>query len=1210
MKRLKFKTHQSTLLFSLLALAIFTGTMQAAQLQVNNATIALACNSITGPGASATVVVKPVTALTASNTIVIAAITAPTGITVSPNTSQTLNATNGGAGGLGITYTFTAAASCTSFTTGSTTFKFKIGTADDVSVAITTTLNPASNLTVSASSIALTCIYNAGYTLPTVQTVNVTAGSATTVTMGSAPSWLAVGALANAGATPTSFTVGANANCNNLPVGTNNSATLHLVHSTASAMTDKTVAVSLKVVSPTTLLATPSTASLTYAKGSGSPGFADVVVKTGSGTAFFSVDTASLPIWLTADIMSGQVSTTQTKSIRFSSTSVADTLAPGSYKQVVHLKVANQDDYLVTVYLQVNSAAAKLTVSEGQTRNSNWVVGQNVPTAMITMVSSGSAIPYSITTGGPLQPSIDKSLRNGLAYSFGTPVPVTFSADAFSAAQAGSVITGTVSITWGNPSATTVVTFNITVQSPAATLTDITPAALPMLSPGATTTVFLTGTGFIPSTDPSVKTRVGIYNSGFVANANLAANVINPSNIAVTITVPAATDTVLPFGIANGGTVTLAVCNPNGATCIAGANSYKSFSIGDKPNISTITSASSFIQVLPGDTQTVAPYDMVSIFGFNFCPTCGSSQVLYGTPDATTLRYPTILAPDIANPGQGLVNPTNGLKVGFYTHNAVLPTTPIAWAPILFATNNQINLVVPGAVTPSTQVDVYVSFDTKVGNVVTTKTSLVSVLNVVKSNPGVFTIGSDGQGDGAILDQGYAVVGANNPAAARKTLSNSDAISIYMTGLGVPDSDVASPTTFWDKDCTDTATYVSSNSISPSLDGQVVLRSLIPGGKLFAPCFKQSSVIVPSVKIGNVTANVLYAGWVADSIAGLYQVNVQLPSTVGTFTLPDSSTITNITAPTQLPIVVKANNISSQPGVTVWVAPRLKVDPPADSALTGKVGAQWPNTNNSVVASDGASSNYTYAVTGGLLPAGLALNPTTGAITGVPAANTAGAYVITVTATDTAQIPVTGSVTFTLTVTGGLVMTPSGNNTAGTFGTPSAISAAITPTGGTYPYHFAITNPVALPKEMTIDDLTGVVSISDLTPAGTFTITITATDSTPGTHLTGSITFDVVVNFKMTNTAPVAGTNAADVLTTVTATGNSGTIIYTLDPASVTAGFAINSSTGAVTVGTATSANSGNITVTATDSVTKATGASNLAKGFGTGNKTIAVTVN
>jgi hypothetical protein len=122
-----------------------------------------------------------------------------------------------------------------------------------------------------------------------------------------------------------------------------------------------------------------------------------------------------------------------------------------------------------------------------------------------------------------------------------------------------------------------------------------------------------------------------------------------------------------------------------------------------------------------------------------------------------------------------------------------------------------------------------VSFDTKVGNVVTTKTSLVSVANVVKSNPGVFTIGSDGQGDGAILDQGYAVVGINNPAAARKTLSNSDAISIYMTGLGVPDSDVASPTTFWDKDCTDAATYVSSNGISPSLDGQVVLRSLIPG---------------------------------------------------------------------------------------------------------------------------------------------------------------------------------------------------------------------------------------------------------------------------------------------------------------------------------------------------------------------------------------------
>ena len=84
----------------------------------------------------------------------------------------------------------------------------------------------------------------------------------------------------------------------------------------------------------------------------------------------------------------------------------------------------------------------------------------------------------------------------------------------------------------------------------------------------------------------------------------------------------------------------------------------------------------------------------------------------------------------------------------------------------------------------------------------------------------------------------------------------------------------------------------------------------------------------------------------------------------------------------------------------------------------------------------------------------------------------------------------------------------------------------------------------------------------------------------------------------------------ADVLTTVTATGNSGTIIYTLDAASLTKGFLINASSGAVTQGTAVAADSGNITVTATDSVTKATGASNLAKGFGTGSKTIAVTVN
>jgi uncharacterized protein (TIGR03437 family) len=74
---------------------------------------------------------------------------------------------------------------------------------------------------------------------------------------------------------------------------------------------------------------------------------------------------------------------------------------------------------------------------------------------------------------------------------------------------------------------------------------------------------------------------------------------------------------------------------------------------------------------------------------------------------------------------------------------------------------------------------------------------------------------------------------------------------------------------------------------------------------------------------------------------------------------------------------------------------------------SGVVGAAY----NQVVSASPASS-YTFAVTAGALPAGLSLNPTTGAITGTPAA--AGAANFTITATGPG--PCSGSQAYTLTI--------------------------------------------------------------------------------------------------------------------------------------------------------------------------------------------------
>ena len=72
-----------------------------------------------------------------------------------------------------------------------------------------------------------------------------------------------------------------------------------------------------------------------------------------------------------------------------------------------------------------------------------------------------------------------------------------------------------------------------------------------------------------------------------------------------------------------------------------------------------------------------------------------------------------------------------------------------------------------------------------------------------------------------------------------------------------------------------------------------------------------------------------------------------------------------------------------------------------------------------MTATEGTPS-YRYAVTSGVLPAGLTLAPTTGIISGLPAANTAGSYAVTITATDSANVPLTGTYSMTITVAGGL----------------------------------------------------------------------------------------------------------------------------------------------------------------------------------------------
>jgi len=146
-------------------------------------------------------------------------------------------------------------------------------------------------------------------------------------------------------------------------------------------------------------------------------------------------------------------------------------------------------------------------------------------------------------------------------------------------------------------------------------------------------------------------------------------------------------------------------------------------------------------------------------------------------------------------------------------------------APILYAGQSQINLVVPYAVQskPSTQVQV-----TQGGQAIAQLQ-----VPVADASPAIFAADGSGAGPGAILNQDFSLNTPSAPAA------KGSVVMIFGTGAGQTDP--------------------------PGVDGQIA------GGALPKP------VLPVTVKIGGVAAQVLYAGAAPGLIAGMLQVNCVIP---------------------------------------------------------------------------------------------------------------------------------------------------------------------------------------------------------------------------------------------------------------------------------------------------------------------------------------------
>ncbi len=146
-------------------------------------------------------------------------------------------------------------------------------------------------------------------------------------------------------------------------------------------------------------------------------------------------------------------------------------------------------------------------------------------------------------------------------------------------------------------------------------------------------------------------------------------------------------------------------------------------------------------------------------------------------------------------------------------------------APLLFASPQQINAVVPYAVAGRSTIQVQVENNHAWSNPI--------LLPVASADPAIFTLSNSGQGQGAILNPDGSVNGPANPAPRGAW------VSIFATGEGQTDP--------------------------PGIDGAVTASSL------------PRPLLPVSVTIGTRNVGLLHAGAAPSLVSGVLQVNAALP---------------------------------------------------------------------------------------------------------------------------------------------------------------------------------------------------------------------------------------------------------------------------------------------------------------------------------------------
>lgn len=676
----------------------------------------------------------------------------------------------------------------------------------------------------------------------------------------------------------------------------------------------------------TTLTAAATAVTITYTQPS-TPGAAvtDTLTATTAAT-FFNVVTSTVPSWLTVT-QTGTAGTGLTGSagatISFQANAVAATMEPGTYSASVQFTSAMTTNPTIVVTLAVKAAPAKFICAPTAANPAIqvWTPGSSTGvTVDIVCSSSGEPISFSVALGGTIGTASTANLASGIAYSWGTTVVVTVPLSFLLPTQIGTPLAGTVTLTPNNGDPVVVIplTINITVAAPS--ITGYSVSELPV-DLNADHSVVVTGTNFLAgTTQVQARVHTGSYNlldSGHYV-------ITGPSTMIVTL------DHSTYLSAAH--QVDIQVSNATPASWFP--SSPLTLNTVTTPIIYAITNAASFTEPAPGLNQVVSPYEIISIFGANFDPANGlvdntsytAAPGIFGTTVNNSKGQPVIVWFCLGNTAP--TNCTGGTGANL-----------LAQAPIIFVSNNQINAVVPVEIEGTSNAEIGPNSATAGANVLVSVNGVTNdannqfLLDTAVSTPGIFTPGGTGRGTAAVLNHDWTLNSATNPNPKGQVFH------IFATGLGDPPStgaDTQAVTLSVPSTCVSTANYLAllagattgpttaagnsaggaaitgSNASIVTLDGALIeTANLWPG--VLEPCFPVASASGVQVQLG--TGAIIapsYAGFVGNSIAGLYQIDVTVPATGYTYvpSIPTGG------GPIALTILV--NSVPSQTGVTLY----------------------------------------------------------------------------------------------------------------------------------------------------------------------------------------------------------------------------------------------------------------------------------------------------